>query len=84
MDMDVLVLADMYRYVAILLLSHTTAFSNAKTIDILRLLGSSTPSIEKNRFIAENILAFSPTRRGRDGHMEWNAQRNRTHQLGEF
>jgi len=47
---DLLQLSDMYRYVAVLLLSHTSGFSFAKTFDILRQSGSSTPSLQVIRF----------------------------------
>ncbi|PXF45277.1 hypothetical protein BWQ96_04976 [Gracilariopsis chorda] len=74
----------MYRYVAVLLLSHTTRFSICETIDVLRQSGNSTPSLERIRFIASNILTFSATGRGHDEQMEWNSQRDQTQQLEEI
>lgn len=70
MNNDFVMLADMYRYVAILFLSHTSGFRLSKTIDILRQSGSSTTSLERIRFIAGKILAFCLTGRSGDSNME--------------
>ena len=67
LDTDPITLADMYRYVAVLLLSHTNGFSFGKTIYVLRKTESTIPSVERMRFIADNILAYSATGRGTDG-----------------
>lgn len=84
LDQGLLKLSDMYRYVSVLLLSHTSGFSFAKTIEIRKQSGSSITSLEIVRFIADKILAYSATGRGSDGHNEWNSQRDQTRQLGEF
>lgn len=84
LEQDVVSLSDMYFHVSVLLLSHTTGSSFQKTIDTLRHLGISTPSLERMRFVADNIVASSPTGRGRDCQIEWDSQRDHTRQLGEF
>lgn len=65
-------LSEMYQYVAVLLLPHTPGLRFGKTIDILRQSGSATPSLQRIRFIANNIRAFSATSCGPYGNMEWN------------
>lgn len=82
-DMQPLKIYDLYRYVSILLLSHCTGFSFQKTIDILQKDGCPTP-LDKVRFISNNMLAFSPTGRGRDGGISWLAQRDQTPRLTQF
>lgn len=74
----------MYRCVAGLLLSHTTGFSFSTTIDVIRKSGNAAPSPQTIRFIACNILVFYATGCNRDRQMEWNSQRDQTHQLGKF
>jgi len=59
-------MADMYRYVAVLLSSHKTGFSFGKTIEILRQAGSTALSLESISFIADNGTGWS---RGRSH--EW-------------
>ena len=81
---SILALSDMHRYISDFLLSHTTGFSFEKAIMIQRQNGCVAPSLEITRFIADNILAFSPTGRVGDGSNTWNAQRDRTRQLSEF
>ncbi|PXF43275.1 hypothetical protein BWQ96_07002 [Gracilariopsis chorda] len=81
---DAIKLSEMYRYIAVLLLSHTIGFSFCKTIDVHSHSGKSAPSLERIRFIASNILAFSATSHGQDGHKEWNSQRDQTQKLWEF
>ncbi|PXF41823.1 hypothetical protein BWQ96_08471 [Gracilariopsis chorda] len=84
LDEPVPSLTDMYRYVAVLLLSHTTGLSFDKTVSVLRQSGSIVPSLDRVRFIAENILVYSLTGRGTDGEFQWNSQRDQTRQLSEF
>ena len=81
---DVITVADMYRYVSVLLLSHTSGFSFDKSITILRQSGCLPPSVERVRFIADNVKAFSATGRGQDGSISWNSQRDLTRNLSEF
>ena len=57
-------LDDMYRYVAVLLLSHCTGFSFQKTISLMGGTGSICRVRERVRFIASSILAYSATGRG--------------------
>jgi hypothetical protein len=76
-------MADMYRFVAVLLYSHCTGFSVTKTIQKLSELGQNPPSLERTQFIQSNILAYSATGRA-DGCSTWNSQRDQTHRLGEF
>ena len=76
--------ADMYRYVSVLLLSHCSGFSFEKATTLLTQAGCVTPSLELIRFISSNILAYSPTGRGSEGTLLWNAQRDQTRQLSEF
>ncbi|PXF43989.1 hypothetical protein BWQ96_06222 [Gracilariopsis chorda] len=77
-DMELLRMHHLYGFVSVLLLSHCTGFSMAKTIDILRAEGVDPPHIAIVRFICGNILAFSPTGRGLDGGGTWLAQRDQT------
>lgn len=77
-------IADLYRYLSIMLLSHCTGFSFVKSIDILHTLGSSTPSLEIVRFISGNIMAYSATGRGNDRQSSWNSQRDQTSLLTTF
>ncbi|PXF43284.1 hypothetical protein BWQ96_06981 [Gracilariopsis chorda] len=83
-DQECVSIAEMYRYVSELLLSHTTGFSFEKNIEVLRQAGSTAPSLDRVRFIADNILEYAPTGRGRQGEMHWNAQRDQKRQLSEF
>lgn len=76
--------SDMLRYVAVLLLSHTTGLSFEKTIDVLRQSGCIPPPLEAIRFISANVMAYSATGRGGSGEKTWNAQRDQTRFLGEF
>ena len=75
---------DMYRFVSVLLLSHCTGFSFARTIRFLSERGSKAPSLERVRFICSHILAFSPTGRGGDGGNSWVVQRDLTPLLTQF
>jgi len=77
-------LADMYSYVAIMLLSHAFRLCFERTIQLLAELGNIPPSLERIRFIAGNVKAYSPTGRGEEGAMQWFAQRDRTRHLSEF
>lgn len=78
------VLADMYSYVAILLLSHATGFSFERIIEMLKQTGHIPPSFSRIRFAAERIKAYSPTRSGDNGGNSWISQRDQTRQLSEF
>lgn len=84
LDSEVVMLSYMYRYVEIMVLSPTSGFRFAKTIEILRQSGSATIFLDRIRFIADHILVFSPTGRGDDGHLDWSSKRDQTGQLGEF
>ena len=77
-------LDDMYRFVAVLLMSHCTGFSFARTIRLLNECGSKAPSLDSARFISTHILAFSPTGRGGEGGSSWSAQRDKTPLLTQF
>ena len=55
---------DMYRFLSVMLLSHTTGLSLEKTITILRRFATTPPLLERVRFIASNIRAFSAMGRG--------------------
>jgi hypothetical protein len=76
-------MADMYRFVAVLLYSHCTVFSVTTTIQKLSELGQNNPSLERTRFIQSNILAYLATGRA-DGSSTWNSQQDQTLRLGEF
>lgn len=65
-SMKPLTIYDLYRYVAILLMSHCTGLNFEKTIDIMQREGCKTPSPEEMKFISNHILAFSPTARRQD------------------
>lgn len=77
-------LADMYLFVSVLLFSHTTGLSFAKTVSVLRQAGCTQPPLEKVGFIASHILAYPATGRGREFHDIWISQRDQTRSLSEF
>lgn len=60
----VLSLAHMYQSLSVILMSHTTARSFDKTLSVVRQSESTVPSVERDRYIAENILAYSRKRKG--------------------
>lgn len=64
---ETLTIADMYRFMAFLLLSHTIGLRFEKSIQTLRQSVYAAPSPHRVRFIAENIMEYSPTGRGSDG-----------------
>ena len=72
---------DMYRYVSVLLLSHLTGLSFERTIAWLTEMNCNAPSLDRTRFISQNIKAFSATNRGNSGETTWMSQRDRTQQL---
>ena len=84
LEMKRLGLDDMYRYVAVLLLSHCTGFSFAKTIGMILDCGCTPPALERVRFISTHILPYSPAYRGGGGTVTWNAQRDQTPSISEF
>ena len=49
---------DMYRYVSVLLLSHLTGLSFERTIALLTEMNCNVPSLDRTRFISQNIKAF--------------------------
>jgi hypothetical protein len=82
--MPKLTMRDMYRYLASMLLSHTTRFSLEKTIDMLQNTGAVAPSVEITRFIANNVKGYSAMGRGDTGSARWVSQRDQTIQLASF
>ena len=78
------ILADMSRYLSVPLLSHTTGLRFDKTVSVLHQSGTIVPSVERVRFIAENILAYFATGRGKKGELRRNSQRDETCLLSEF
>jgi hypothetical protein len=84
LPMNRLNLWDMWRYLAVTLLSHTTGLSIEKTIEMLQNVGASPPSLESVRRITTLIKAFSAMGRGRTGERNWNSQRDQTAQLEPF
>jgi hypothetical protein len=77
-------LNDLYRYVAVLLLSHLTGLSFEKTLFLLARLNCNPPSLDRVRFISRNILAHPATGRGNMRESTWRTQRDETQYLGNF
>jgi hypothetical protein len=77
-------LDDLYRYVAVLLLSHLTGLSFEKTVSLLARLDCKPPSLDRVRYISRNILAHPATGRGNMGERTWSAQRDETQYLDSF
>lgn len=77
-------MGDMYRYVAVLLLSHLTGLSFEKTVALFEQLQCNAPSLDRVRFISTHILAYSSTGRGNMGGEVWTAQRDETVLLDVF
>jgi hypothetical protein len=82
--MEKLNLWDIWRYLALTLLYHTTGLSLEKTIEMVHNLGASSPSLERVKQVATHIKAFTTISRGRTGERTWNAQRYQTVQLEPF
>ena len=55
-----------------------------KTIQLLRKEGCNTPTLDHVRFVCNNLLAFSPTSRGRDSGTTWLAQKDETRLLTQL
>ena len=71
-------IADMYRFVAIALLSHCTGFSLKKRTEWLHGLGCSISSLERVRFITAPLMEHAPTGIGSVFLSVWSAQRDGT------
>lgn len=56
----------MHRFLAVLMLSHCTGFSLQKSIEISEALDRTGPKLDVVRFISNNIVGFSATRREND------------------
>lgn len=74
----------MYTFLSILLISHSTGFSQSKSIDLLHSFGCSIPTLNRVSFIIPNVMRYSTTGRGDDGQITWSSQRDRTLLLSEF
>ena len=57
----------MYRFLAVVMVSHCTGFSLEKSIEILEALDRTASKQDEVRFISNNILGCSATGRGNDG-----------------
>ena len=75
---------DMYRFFSVVLLSHTAGLSLQNSIEILNRLVTKHLSLERIRFIVNNIKSYSVMGRGTTGESSWNSQRDHTVQLGGF
>jgi hypothetical protein len=76
--------SDMLRYVGVLILYICTGFSQTRSIELLLLDNVTAPSPDRVRYIATNVLAFSPTGRGDQGQSTWQCSRDQTQSLSEF
>lgn len=72
----------MYRYVQ--LFSHTTHFSFAKAVSMLRKAEGVTPDLDRVQFITSKALTYPTTRRGSNGQVIRTALRDQTQNLMEF
>ena len=77
-------MSELYRYVAVLILSHLTELNFEKTVALLARMDYNPPLVDRIRFIARNILAHPATGRGDMGESTWIAQRDETQQLETF
>lgn len=75
---------DMYRYVAVMLLSHLCGISLEKALDVLPRFDCNVPPADRMRFISQNILAYPATGRGNMGVEVWSSQRDATSRLDPF
>lgn len=75
---------DMLQYLAVMLCSHTTGLTMAKSIDLLKRFGAVVPSLQRVRWVSQHLLAFPIVGRGKDGASNWMAQRDQTPNLTEF
>lgn len=75
---------EMYMNVSVILLSHTTCLRFGKTIAVLCKAVSTISSVDRLRFILDNILADSSTVRGGEYDSQLNEQRDQTQQLFEL
>lgn len=77
-------LADMVRWVAVLLMSSLADITFEKALEEFSLRDCKVPSRENMLFISRNVIAFPPTKRGKQSEDEWAAQRDATQRLDTF
>lgn len=74
----------MVQYLAVMLCSHTCGLTLEKSCDVLRRFGAVTPSLDRVRWISDNVLDYSAVGRGNDGSATWLSQRDQTPSHTEF
>lgn len=77
-------LADMYRYLLVMLFSNCSWFSLEKLVYLMNMIVHSGIKLSNIAFIYNNIHGYSPLGRGNCGTSTWNALRDETHQLGDI
>jgi hypothetical protein len=75
---------DMWRYLAVTLLSHSSRFSLEKTIQMLENLGASAPSLRRARRVSTHIKDYTAIGRGRTGERTCSSQTDQTVQIESF
>lgn len=75
---------EMFQFLAVLLSSHTTGLTLNKICDMLKKFGSVVTSVERVRWISENVVAYALVGRWDEGATQWHSDCDQTPKSSKF